>query len=46
MRLRPGTIALAAAVKYNDITVVPHILCGGFTKEETENVLIEMSFSV
>src|SRR4030042_307241 len=44
-RLRPGTIALAAAVKYKyDITVVPHILCGGFTKEETENVLIEMNF--
>jgi methylenetetrahydrofolate reductase (NADPH) len=29
--------------KYN-ITVVPHLLCGGFTREETENVLIEMSF--
>ncbi len=44
-RLRPGTIALAAAVKYKyDITVVPHILCGGFTREETENVLIEMNF--
>jgi len=44
-RLRPGTIALAAAVKYKyNITVVPHILCGGFTKEETENVLIEMNF--
>jgi methylenetetrahydrofolate reductase (NADPH) len=45
VRLRPGTIALAAAVKYKyNITVVPHILCGGFTKEETENVLIEMRF--
>lgn len=44
-RLRPGTIALAAAVKYKyNITVVPHVLCGGFTKEETENVLIEMNF--
>ena len=44
-RIRPGTIALAAAVKYKyNITVVPHILCGGFTKEETENVLIEMNF--
>lgn len=44
-RLRPGTIALAAAVKYKyNITVVPHILCGGFTKEETENALIEMNF--
>ncbi len=45
VRLRPGTIALAAAVKYKyNILVVPHVLCGGFTKEETENVLIEMSF--
>lgn len=44
-RLRPGTIALAAAVRYKyNIPVVPHILCGGFTKEETENVLIEMNF--
>lgn len=45
VKVRPGTIALAAAVKYKyNITVVPHILCGGFTKEETENVLIEMKF--
>lgn len=45
VRLRPGTIALAAAVKYKyNIPVVPHILCGGFTKEETEDVLIEMRF--
>jgi methylenetetrahydrofolate reductase (NADPH) len=44
-RKRPGTVALAAAVKYKyNITVVPHVLCGGFTKEETENVLIEMNF--
>jgi methylenetetrahydrofolate reductase (NADH) len=45
VRKRPGTIALAAAVKYKyNIPVVPHILCGGFSKEETENVLIEMNF--
>jgi methylenetetrahydrofolate reductase (NADPH) len=45
VRLRPGTIALAAAVKYKyNILVVPHVLCGGFSKEETENVLIEMKF--
>ncbi len=45
VRIRPGTIALAAAVKYKyNISVVPHILCGGFSKEETENVLIEMNF--
>lgn len=45
VKIRPGTIALAAAVKYKyDITVVPHLLCGGFTREETENALIEMNF--
>lgn len=45
VRLRPGTVALAAAVKYKyNIPVVPHILCGGYTREETENVLIEMKF--
>ena len=45
VRIRPGTIALAAAVKYKyNIPVVPHILCGGFNKGETENVLIEMNF--
>lgn len=45
VRKRPGTFALAAAVKYKyNIPVVPHLLCGGFTKEETENVLIEMNF--
>jgi methylenetetrahydrofolate reductase (NADPH) len=45
VRIRPGTIALAAAVKYKyNIPVVPHLLCGGFSREETENVLIEMNF--
>jgi methylenetetrahydrofolate reductase (NADPH) len=45
LRKRPGTIALAAAVKYKyNFTVVPHVLCGGFSREETENVLIEMNF--
>lgn len=44
-RKRPGTIALAAAVRYRyNVTVVPHLLCGGFSKEETENALIEMHF--
>ncbi len=45
VRKRPGTIALAAAVRYKyNVTVVPHVLCGGFTRQETENVLIDMHF--
>jgi methylenetetrahydrofolate reductase (NADPH) len=45
VRKRPGTVALAAAVKYKyNVTVVPHLLCGGFTKQETENLLIDMNF--
>ncbi|MCL2597336.1 MAG: methylenetetrahydrofolate reductase [Paludibacter sp.] len=44
-RYRPGTVAVAAAIrnKYN-IDVVPHILCSGFTREETEYVLIDLQF--
>lgn len=42
---RPGTVAICAAVmhKYN-IDTVPHIICGGFTREDTENALIDLNF--
>ncbi|MCQ2216971.1 MAG: methylenetetrahydrofolate reductase [NAD(P)H] [Paludibacteraceae bacterium] len=44
-RQRPGTVAVAAAIKNKyGINVVPHILCSGFTKEETEYVLIDLDF--
>ena len=45
IRKRPGTVAIAAAIqnKYN-ITTVPHIICKGFTKEETEYALFDLSF--
>ncbi|MCD7935957.1 MAG: methylenetetrahydrofolate reductase [NAD(P)H] [Tannerellaceae bacterium] len=45
LRKRPGSVAIASAIqnKY-DITAVPHIICKGFTKEETEYALIDLNF--
>ncbi|MGM5631489.1 methylenetetrahydrofolate reductase [NAD(P)H] [Apibacter raozihei] len=44
-RKRPGTVGICAAIqhKYN-IDAVPHVICGGFDKEETENLLIDLNF--
>jgi methylenetetrahydrofolate reductase (NADPH) len=45
VRKRPGTVAIAASIQYKyGIPVVPHILCGGFTRSETEHVLIDLDF--
>ena len=45
IRKRPGTVAISAAIKYKyKVTVVPHLICGGFTKEETEDALIDLHF--
>lgn len=45
IRKRPGTIAVAAAVKSTfDISVVPHMLCSGFSKDETEYALMDLSY--
>ena len=45
LRRRPGTVAVAAALQYEyGIQVVPHILCQGFTREETEYVLLDLQF--
>jgi len=44
-RKRPGTVAICAALmnRYK-VDTVPHLICGGFSKEETENAMIELSF--
>jgi len=45
VRKRPGTVAISAAIKYKyKVKVMPHIICGGFTKEETEYALIDLNF--
>ena len=47
LRRRPGTVAVAAAIhnKYG-ITTVPHILCSGFSREDTEYVLLDLQFLI
>ena len=45
LRRRPGTVAVAAAIQNEyHIPVVPHILCSGFTRSETEYVLLDLQF--
>jgi methylenetetrahydrofolate reductase (NADPH) len=46
MRKRPGTVAISAAIKYKypQLEVVPHIICGGFSREETEYALIDFNY--
>lgn len=45
IRKRPGNVALSAAIKFKyNITVVPHVICGGHTKDEIEDLLIDFNF--
>ncbi len=45
IRKRPGTVAICAAIKnHYNVDAVPHLICGGFSKRETEDALIDLNF--
>lgn len=45
VRKRPGTVGICAALRnHYQIDTVPHLICGGFNKQETENALIDLDF--
>ena len=45
IRKRPGTVGICAAIMHRyGVDAVPHLICGGFTKEDTENALIDLHF--
>lgn len=45
IKKRPGTVGICAAIQnHYEIDAIPHIICGGFSKEETENALIDLNF--
>ena len=44
-RMRPGTLGICASIKHKyNVDTVPHVLCGGFTKEETEYMLVDCHY--
>ena len=45
VRKRPGTVGICAAImNHYNVDAVPHIICGGFSKRETEDALIDLQF--
>ncbi len=45
IRKRPGTVAICAAIKnHYNVDTVPHLICGGFTRRDTEDALIDLNF--
>ena len=45
IRKRPGTIGICASIMHRyGVDAIPHLICGGFSKEETENALIDLAF--
>lgn len=45
IRKRPGTVGICAAIMHRyGVDAVPHLICGGFTREDTENALIDLNF--
>jgi len=45
IKKRPGTVGICAAIQnHYEIDAIPHIICGGFSREETENALIDLDF--
>ena len=46
VRKRPGTVGICAAImNHYNVDAVPHIICGGFSKRETEDALIAVSYT-
>ena len=45
VRKRPGTVGICAAImNHYKVDAIPHIICGGFSKRETEDALIDLNF--